>query len=118
MTLRRPDDGRGKPPDDQSGPLEGIRAVLFRKNYHHCLDRRERLGPRPRGKDRVERLPEEVKALGNERWFCYVIECADGTFYTGITNSIDRRRAVHKPGRASRYTPGPLSVRFGFAAPY
>jgi len=44
-------------------------------------------------------------------WFCYVLECADGTFYTGITNSIDRRLSMHNRGRASRYTRGRLPVR-------
>jgi putative endonuclease len=55
---------------------------------------------------------------GKERWFCYVLECADGTFYTGITNSIDRRLAMHNRGRASRYTRGRLPVRLVYAAPY
>ncbi len=55
---------------------------------------------------------------GKERWFCYVLECADGTLYTGITNSIDRRLAMHNRGRASRYTRGRLPVRLVYAAPY
>jgi putative endonuclease len=55
---------------------------------------------------------------GKERWFCYVLECADGTFYTGITNSIDRRLAMHNRGHASRYTRGRLPVRLVYAAPY
>lgn len=57
-------------------------------------------------------------AKGTERWFCYVLECADGTFYTGITTSIDRRLAMHKRGRASQYTRGRLPVRLVYAAPY
>ena len=55
---------------------------------------------------------------GKDRWFCYVLECADGTFYTGITNLIDRRLAMHNRGRASRYTRGRLPVRLVYAAPY
>ena len=55
---------------------------------------------------------------GQERWFCYVLECADGTFYTGITNSIDRRLAMHNRRRASRYTRGRLPVRLVHAEPY
>src|SRR3989338_10620382 len=50
-------------------------------------------------------------------WFCYVLECADGTFYTGITTSIDRRLAMHQRGRASRYTRGRRPVRLVYAAP-
>src|SRR2546422_11611633 len=51
-------------------------------------------------------------------WFCYLLECADGTFYTGITNSIDRRLSMHNRGRASRYTRGRLPVRLVYAEPY
>src|SRR2546425_2000070 len=35
-----------------------------------------------------------------ERWFCYVLECADGTLYTGITTSLDRRLSMHNRGLA------------------
>jgi len=52
------------------------------------------------------------------RWFCYILECADGTFYTGITNSIGQRLAMHNRGRASRYTRGRLPVRLVYAEPY
>jgi len=55
---------------------------------------------------------------GAVRWFCYILECADGTLYTGITNSLDRRLALHNRGRASRYTRGRLPVRLLYAAPY
>ena len=51
-------------------------------------------------------------------WFCYVLECADGTFYTGITNSIDRRLSMHNRGRASRYTRGRRPVRLIYAEPH
>ena len=36
--------------------------------------------------------------------FCYIVECADGTFYTGWTTNLERRLAVHNAGRGSRYT--------------
>ncbi len=37
-------------------------------------------------------------------WTVYIIECSDGTFYTGITNDLARRLDQHNTGRASRYT--------------
>jgi putative endonuclease len=37
-------------------------------------------------------------------YFCYIIECADGTLYTGITNDPGRRLREHKLGRGARYT--------------
>ena len=38
------------------------------------------------------------------RWCCYLVKCADGTLYAGITNALDRRLARHNAGTASKYT--------------
>ena len=37
-------------------------------------------------------------------YFCYILECADGTYYTGWTVDPQRRVAVHNKGRGARYT--------------
>jgi len=37
-------------------------------------------------------------------WFLYILECSDGSFYTGVSTDIDRRLREHQEGRASRYT--------------
>jgi len=39
-----------------------------------------------------------------DRWSVYIVECADGTFYTGITNDLDRRVHEHNVGKGARYT--------------
>ena len=31
----------------------------------------------------------------NEKWFVYIVECSDGSFYTGITTDIKRREQEH-----------------------
>ena len=36
--------------------------------------------------------------------FCYIVECADGTYYTGWTVNPERRVAMHNKGRGARYT--------------
>ena len=36
--------------------------------------------------------------------YCYIVECADGTFYTGWTTNLERRVKEHNAGRGSRYT--------------
>jgi putative endonuclease len=36
--------------------------------------------------------------------FVYIVECSDGTYYTGWTTDLDRRLATHNAGRGSRYT--------------
>ena len=34
----------------------------------------------------------------------YILKCSDGTFYTGWTNDIKRRVAVHNSGKGAKYT--------------
>jgi len=39
------------------------------------------------------------------KWFVYIVECADGTLYTGITTDLDRRLLEHNYGsRSAKYT--------------
>jgi UV DNA damage endonuclease len=45
-----------------------------------------------------------------ERWFVYILRCADGSLYTGITNDLERRVEQHNAGTASRYTRSRLPV--------
>ena len=39
-----------------------------------------------------------------ENWFVYIVRCADGSLYTGITKDVNRRCQQHNAGTASRYT--------------
>lgn len=50
-------------------------------------------------------------------WVCYLLECADGTLYTGITNALERRLRMHAQGRASRYTRARRPVRLVYVEP-
>ena len=36
--------------------------------------------------------------------FVYILECADGSFYTGWTTDLERRVAQHNTGRGAGYT--------------
>lgn len=38
------------------------------------------------------------------RWFVYLLECADGSLYTGITTDVERRFRQHVAGTGARYT--------------
>jgi predicted GIY-YIG superfamily endonuclease len=40
----------------------------------------------------------------SDSWFVYIIRCADGSLYTGITKDVKRRCQQHNAGSASRYT--------------
>ncbi len=36
--------------------------------------------------------------------YCYIVECADGTYYTGWAVDAEKRVAVHNKGRGAKYT--------------
>ena len=53
----------------------------------------------------------EVDAVSSvDTWFVYILRCADGSLYTGITKDVDRQLKQHNAGTASRYTRGRLPV--------
>jgi putative endonuclease len=43
--------------------------------------------------------------------FCYILECADGTYYTGWTTDPERRLRQHNQGSGGRYTRSHRPVR-------
>ncbi|WP_313693219.1 GIY-YIG nuclease family protein [Halorarum halobium] len=42
--------------------------------------------------------------------FVYLLECADGSFYTGYTTDVERRVAEHDAGEGAKYTRGRTPV--------
>jgi putative endonuclease len=50
-------------------------------------------------------------------WVCYLIECADGTLYCGITRDLEKRIAAHNAGAGAKYTRGRVPVRLAHAEP-
>ena len=47
----------------------------------------------------------------NSVWYLYLIECADGSLYTGITIDVARRYREHLSGKGGRYTRSHPPVR-------
>ncbi|MCF8222707.1 MAG: GIY-YIG nuclease family protein [Bacteroidales bacterium] len=45
------------------------------------------------------------------RSYVYILECSDGTYYTGSTKYLSRRLKQHAAGEGSRYTRLRLSVK-------
>ena len=43
-----------------------------------------------------------------EAYHVYMLECADGSYYTGIAKNLQDRLAVHQAGRGSRYVAAKL----------
>jgi len=37
-------------------------------------------------------------------FFCYLLQCADGTYYCGWTKDVARRVDMHNKGRGAKYT--------------
>lgn len=47
-------------------------------------------------------------------WWVYILECRDGTLYTGCTDDVPRRLAAHNAGRGAKYTRSrtPVTLRY------
>jgi putative endonuclease len=43
-------------------------------------------------------------------WCVYLLHCADGSLYCGITNDLPARLATHNAGKGARYTRSRLPV--------
>ena len=63
----------------------------------------------------VEAKAKEIAVLKlqkqlSEQWLVYILRCADGSLYTGITNDLERRVEQHNAGTAAKYTRSRLPV--------
>lgn len=47
-------------------------------------------------------------------WVCYLLECADGTLYCGITNNLGKRLDAHNAGLGAKYTRGRVPVKLAY----
>ncbi|WP_394390202.1 GIY-YIG nuclease family protein [Shewanella woodyi] len=57
---------------------------------------------------------KEVILVSESKWYLYMIECANGHLYTGVTVDIERRFSEHESGgpKAAKYLrgKGPLKL--------
>ena len=51
-------------------------------------------------------------------WYIYIVECSDGSLYTGITNNLQKRLDAHNNGSGAKYTAArrPVTLRYSEAA--
>lgn len=56
--------------------------------------------------------------LADRNWFVYLIECTDGSIYTGIAVDVDARFDAHCAGKGARYTRSHPPLRLLASAPY
>lgn len=48
----------------------------------------------------------------------YILQCSDGTLYTGWTNDLDKRLKEHNAGRGAKYTRGRRPVKLLYTEAY
>lgn len=60
-----------------------------------------------------------MAAQPEPRWYVYLLECQDGSLYTGIALDVEQRFAAHLAGKGARYTRShpPRRVLAQFAYP-
>ena len=46
--------------------------------------------------------------------YTYMVECSDGTLYTGWTNNIEKRIEIHNEGKGAKYTGSRLPVELKY----
>ena len=49
--------------------------------------------------------------------YMYVLECADGSLYTGYTTDVEKRLKTHNAGKGAKYTRARLPVNFSTKNP-
>ena len=49
--------------------------------------------------------------------FCYILRCADGSYYVGSTHDVAARLTKHSDGSASQYTAARRPVTLVFSEP-
>lgn len=52
--------------------------------------------------------------MQQQRWFVYIVQCADNTLYTGATPNVEKRLHAHNSGHGAKYTHNraPVLVRY------
>ena len=49
-----------------------------------------------------------------KRSYVYIVECSDGTFYTGWTTDVEKRVAKHNAKKGAKYTRSRLPVKLAY----
>lgn len=52
--------------------------------------------------------------MSDKRYYCYILQCADGTLYTGYTDDVEKRLLSHNSGKGAKYTKTRLPVELKY----
>jgi len=59
-----------------------------------------------------------MAAINKMSFWVYILECSDGSYYTGHTDNLEKRLAEHKQGTLKCYTSSRLPVRLVFCSEF
>lgn len=54
--------------------------------------------------EEMEKKEKKIHVDKKERAYIYILECKDGTLYTGWTNHLEERVQCHNMGKGAKYT--------------
>lgn len=62
----------------------------------------------------MEAARPDARRKMEKQWVLYILECGDGSLYTGITDDFERRLKAHRDGKGAKYTRGrgPLTLHY------
>lgn len=58
------------------------------------------------------------KVARKGKYYVYMVQCRDGTYYTGYSNDLKSRIALHNRGNSAKYLRGKLPVKLVYAKEY
>ena len=61
-------------------------------------------------------MQKKFKRAG--QYYVYMLECNDGTYYTGYTNNLEKRIKEHNSGLGAKYLRGKEPVKLVYAKEY
>lgn len=59
-----------------------------------------------------------MKIERTNKYYVYILECNDGTYYTGYTNNLEKRIESHNKGRGAKYVRGRGPVKLVYCKEY
>lgn len=95
----------GGPPSDHSKlPLPPRRKVRTSRHEIPFCDPAKSFPKTPARSPRVDAVDALAEPVPPTRvWFVYLLRCANGALYTGITMDLEKRLLTHNAGRGSAY---------------
>jgi putative endonuclease len=53
--------------------------------------------------------------MASKKYHVYILECSDGTYYTGIALDVNKRLECHNSGKGAKYTRGRIPVKLRYS---